>query len=426
MASQSPLQRLAAVIDSYFKASFLFDTYHSAWRQRVSPAAGTEEYAHLAKGPNGSVVPPMVRYGSVTAYDDVQSAAKAARAEGADGTLTEGELASIVTQAITGHSTLLVYVDDAAIGPCVRLKELVSEDDNPLHRTVHLKPVHQLATEEEIKSFAVAHLIATTLKTQSAELVGKLISSVAKRSFVDVSANGLSRNVFYAHIEFTKKATAELFVKSAPTYNAPDAAAKHYLPQLKAVMLADHQKAFEDIENRRDAERRRHALFKASQAQELKQETQQILEAKKAATGSAPAAASAAQASSAPQTIQVTEQFLTPGKTLKVPQLPPNVTWRDVKVKLSNLFPDEKRLIRVVKDHNGGAFIVLFSPEKMEPLLSAWAADTYCHNVIPLLVKVEGEEEKWAIKEYPQWVSGFVTKKVVKNAKGASKRLREE
>lgn len=421
------LLRLAATIDGYFKPSFLFDVYQTAWRQRVSPSEGTDEHARLVAGPDGALAAPLVRFASITAKDDVLSAAKAVRAAaGLSETMTAEELSDLIKAAVVGHAKLIAFVEDAAQGRCVRRNAMLSEDDSPIVRSVHMKPVHQSATEEEIRSFVANHVAAKLLTSESVETISeRIITGVSKRAMVDVSANGVSRTVFYAQVEFVKKAVAELFVKLPPTYTASDALLQHYLPPLKVALLSDHLRRAEEVEATREAARNMNLFTKAAKAQEARHATQAVIEQRQQQQQAASSSTSAAAAAAPLAEIQVTEQFLTPGKTLKITGLPQTVTWRDVKVKLSNLFPDEKRLIRVVKEHEGNAYVVLFSPEKMEPLLSAWAADTFCHNVVPSLARVEGEEEKWAMEQYPSWVGGFVTKKVVKNSKFAAKRNRE-
>ena len=354
-------------VEQLFSAAHLFHPHHRRFRESVSP-----------KGATGT--PPSIPLINVLNVHEVKQTIVAADPESLG---DDKRQLDILFEALSGSS--IVSVSRTAAGTAVvARKEFLRDEEDPVARTVFVKPIHGSATDKEIRDFFASY---------------GTIEKIDRQVFVEAGEQRFKTGV---SIQFSNVKAAETVAAAHLSYGVlPSVLGNYFVPKITAMMQAAHDQNTREHQLKEEAEQRRAQLAKAS----------------------TPAASTSAAAAA----VSEIKKFLTPGRTLRCVNVPANTTWSVIKANLGNLsldHPNLKGKIELVRveDSTCTAFIIMKTPEAARDLLNAFnftVGDFILdiRRVCPNLALISGDDEKNVMRQYPLWASRKCEARVVENAK---------
>jgi hypothetical protein len=362
---------IRAAVERIFSADYLCMPVNRRFRDMVSP-----------ENADGSAHPPPVPLVIVLNF---QSIKEAVDQQAPDSIGNESTRLQLLAEAAEGSS--LVKLSRTAAGTrLIARSEFVKADEDPMARTVFVKPVHPLAKDSDIADFFAPY-----------GAVEKIV-----RELVTVEGGcGEQRHKSGVSIQFATVAAASAVTKAHLTYGAlPTALGNYFVPKITVMMQSLHNQNMREQQAKDETELRRAQLVKSQQQQQQQ------------------------KAVAAPVVGEI-KKYLTPGRTLKCPSVPANVTWQQIKASLGNLsldHPNLKGQLELVRVEGSVAYIVLKNPTAAEELLQASNLTVgdfmqEIRRLCPTLAMVTGDEEKNVIRQYPLWVSRRSEARVSANTK---------
>jgi len=336
---------LSDFLQNLFSDEYLFDSAHAAWRAMTQRNEGWILISHFLTFPD-----------VMQLCESVDEVLEAARQLG---------------------ETLEVNQE----GTAIRRKDPLLEKDNPVHRTLFVKPIHPDTTDKEIKNFFSVYGV---------------VEKVEKKIFTEYDRNtGQSSQRIRPTmlIQFSTVEEAKKCVNAKPSFGKLNNIGDHFVPRLHVDFFSDYDEKKSELAEARFLKHKREVLIHGGEATNAK--------------------------SSTPRPFK----FVQTGSILKVLKGPPGVSWREIKSVLSEIGGDQCRVSYVREDGESGiTYLYMKTSKAAETLVDLHRSITGTERervcrIVPVLDICTGEEEQVASEAYLAEENAKARKKHHRNEK---------